>query len=323
MPNLNLGLLLAGILCCNAAFGVDITNITNPGNYQQKTRTQKYTVGSDGVSLMYRNRDTGMRLSTAGTPGSEIHVMDANIPARVRNTGTTTGGTASSSVSGGTGGSSGNISTSTQRQLGTSQVPPARQLTSGSSGSVSGGTSSSGGNISTSTQRQLGTSQVPPARQLTSGSSGGGSGGNTGGGKVTGNGVGSTVGKALGTLSGVLMVVDGAKNLSESVAGTEKATWKDVGRGALGGAETAGGATMIANAYVGVGNVVWIASIAAGAVIGAAGAGAEMFSETDCEMDPVLGKYACCNISGRYRYDEQQDKSIRYSVAMVYGWSTG
>ena len=46
-------------MCCNAAFGVDITNITNPGNYQQKTRTQKYTVGSDGVSLMYRNRDTG------------------------------------------------------------------------------------------------------------------------------------------------------------------------------------------------------------------------------------------------------------------------
>lgn len=206
MPNLNPGLLLAGILCCNAAFGVDITNITNPGNYQQKTRTQKYTVGSDGVSLMYRNRDTGMRLSTAGTPGSEIHVMDANIPARVRNTGTTTGGTTSGSVSGSTGGSSGNISTATQRQLGTSQVPPARQLTSGSSG--------------------------------------GGSGGNTGGSKVTGKGVGSTVGKALGTLSGVLMVVDGANNLSESVAGTEKATWKDVGRGTLGGAETAGGQTM-------------------------------------------------------------------------------
>ena len=182
-------------------------------------------------------------------------------------------------------------------------------------------TTGSSGNISTSTQRQLGTSQVPPSRQLTSGSSGGGSGGNTGGGKVTGNGVGSTVGKALGTLSGVLVVVDGAKNLSESVAGTEKATWKDVGRGALGGAETAGGATMIANAVGGT--RVWIASIAAGAVIGAAGAGAEMFSETDCEMDPVLGKYACCNISGRYRYDEQQDKSIRYSVAMVYGWSTG
>lgn len=168
MPNLNPGLLLAGILCCNAAFGVDITNITNPGNYQQKNRTQKYTVGSDGVSLMYRNRDTGMRLSTAGTPGSEIHVMDANIPARVRNTGTTTGGTTSGSVSGG----------------------------------------------------------------------------NTGGSKVTGKGVGSTVGKALGTLSGVLMVVDGANNLSESVAGTEKATWKDVGRGALGGAETAVGVTM-------------------------------------------------------------------------------
>lgn len=98
--------------------------------------------------------------------------------------------------------------------------------------------------LSTATQRQLGTSQVPPARQLTSGSSGGGSGGNTGGSKVTGKGVGSTVGKALGTLSGVLMVVDGANNLSESVAGTEKATWKDVGRGALGGAETAGGQTM-------------------------------------------------------------------------------
>lgn len=128
---------------------------------------------------------------------------------------------------------------------------------------------------------------------------GGGSGGNTGGGggKVTGKGVGSTVGKALGVLGGALMVVDGAANVSESVAGTDKATWKDVGQGALGGAEAAGGATMIANAYVGVGTVVWIASTAAGAVIGAAGAGAEMFSETDCEMDPVLGKYACCNIS--------------------------
>ena len=125
---------------------------------------------------------------------------------------------------------------------------------------------------------------------------GGGSGGNTGGGggKVTGKGVGSTVGKALGVLGGALMVVDGAATVSESVAGTDKATWKDVGQGALGGAEAAGGVLMFSRG--GSWQVV-LGTLAAGAVIGAAGAGAEMFSETDCEMDPVLGMYACCNIS--------------------------
>ena len=303
MPNLNLGLFSAlfCVLCSGAAFAdIDIFQTGSGWQVQDSNGSVIGTAttrqGAQRVADVYtrQGQQVNWRTSMPTTTGSSGNISTATQqqlgtsqvpPARQLTSGS------SGSVSGG---SSGNISTATQRQFGTSQVPPARQLTSGSSGSVSGGSS---GNISTATKQQLGTSQVPPARQLTSGSSGGGSGGNTGGGKVTGNGVGSTVGKALGTLSGVLMVVDGAKNLSESVAGTEKATWKDVGRGALGGAETAGGATVIANAYVGVGNVVWIASIAAGAVIGAAGAGAEMFSETDCEMDPVLGKYACCNIS--------------------------
>jgi len=39
------------------------------------------------------------------------------------------------------------------------------------------------------------------------------------------------------------------------------------------------------------------AALAVGAVVGASGAGAKMFSETDCEMDPVTQQYACCNVS--------------------------
>ena len=67
--------------------------------------------------------------------------------------------------------------------------------------------------------------------------------------------------------------------------------------GALSGAGFAAGAAAFVNAIPVGGQIAYGGAVLIGTAVGALGAGAEMFSETDCEMDPVLGKYACCNIS--------------------------
>ena len=104
-------------------------------------------------------------------------------------------------------------------------------------------------------------------------------------------------GTALTVGLGVMSVVDGVSNINASVkASEEKTTWSDIGTGALGGAEVTGGAAMIVNAIPVGGQVAYGASIAVGAVVGAAGAGTKMFSQTDCDRDPVTGQYACCNV---------------------------
>ena len=278
VPNQNVGFLLFGVFMLYGSTALaEVIDIFPTGTGWQIQRANGEILGNV-TSQQAAQRAADIYTRRGNTINWRSATPATTSSSAVTTTGTATGKLATTGTSAGT-------------------VPGARQLTSGTN---TGGVR----------QGQLTSGNSTTPRQLTSGSgsnlpatTGGGSGGNTGGGKVTSKGAGSAVGKALGTLGGVLMVVDGAKNLSESIAGTEKATWKDVGRGALGGAETAGGATMIANAYVGVGTVVWIASTAAGAVIGAAGAGAEMFSETDCEMDPVLGKYACCNISNLSNID--------------------
>lgn len=178
----------------------------------------------------------------------------------------------------------------------------ASSVTTTTSG-VSGGTSATTG----------GAANVPPSRQVTGGgtaprqvtggsnvpatTSGGGSAGGSGGGNTGGTASAASRVNVGGAALGVIGIVSGAAGLYESTAGTDKATWADVGTGALSGAGVAAGAAAFVNAIPVGGQIAYGGAVLVGTVVGALGAGAEMFSETDCEMDPVLGKYACCNIS--------------------------
>lgn len=101
-----------------------------------------------------------------------------------------------------------------------------------------------------------------------------------------------------GAALGVVGVATGAIGLYESVESkAEKATWGDVGTGAMSGMTFAAGTAAIVNAIPVGGQIAYGAAVAVGTVIGASGAAAKMFSETDCDMDPVTGQYACCNVS--------------------------
>ncbi len=98
-------------------------------------------------------------------------------------------------------------------------------------------------------------------------------------------------------IMGGLSVAGGAYMMYDSVKAKEtKTTWGDVAEGAAGGLMATQGLVVL-NAIPVAGTVAYGVAMAAGAVIGAAGAGAKMFSETDCDMDPVTGQYSCCNIS--------------------------
>ena len=164
---------------------------------------------------------------------------------------------------------------------------------------VSGGTSATTG----------GAANVPPSRQVTGGGTAprqvtGGSnvpatttGGGSGGGNTGGTASAASRVNVGGAALGVIGMVSGAAGLYESTAGTDKATWADVGTGALSGAGFAAGAAAFVNAIPVGGQIAYGGAVLIGTAVGALGAGAEMFSETDCEIDPVLGIYACCNIS--------------------------
>lgn len=62
-----------------------LTGITNPGGYTQSTHSATYTVGTDGKSLMYRGKDTGMKTQEVNATGSKIRVVDENIPKKTHN----------------------------------------------------------------------------------------------------------------------------------------------------------------------------------------------------------------------------------------------
>lgn len=77
-------LLIISLLLGKQAYCLDMSDIQNPTGWKQTYHTQTYTVGADGVSLLYRNQDTGMRLKTPGTAGKKIPVVDSTIPVRTR-----------------------------------------------------------------------------------------------------------------------------------------------------------------------------------------------------------------------------------------------
>ncbi len=103
--------------------------------------------------------------------------------------------------------------------------------------------------------------------------------------------VGGVAMGAVGLVTGVIGVADSVK------AKETKTTWGDVATGALSGGTALAGVAAIVNAIPVGGQIAYGAAMAAGAAVGATGAVNKMFSETDCDMDPVTGQYACCNVS--------------------------
>nr|MBQ0091502.1 hypothetical protein [Candidatus Enterousia merdequi] len=110
------------------------------------------------------------------------------------------------------------------------------------------------------------------------------------------NGAGVAMG-ALGVATGVVGMYD-----SVSIK-DRKTTIGDVLEGAGSGALTAAGGALIVNSVPAFGQVAYGVVVAAGAVVGASGAGLKMFSETDCALDQVLTQargfdvYQCCHTS--------------------------
>ena len=177
-----------------------------------------------------------------------------------------------------------------------SATPTTTGVSTAANTGASAGTS---GSYISSSRQLTGGSNLPatttqPGQNLPATTGSGGSGGGSGGASA---GAAASRVNAGGAALGVLGMVSGGVGLYNSTAGSEKATWSDVATGAASGATFAAGAAAFINAIPVGGQIAYGASVAVGTVIGALGAGAEMFSETDCEMDPVLGVYACCNIS--------------------------
>lgn len=275
MPNQNVGFLLFGVFMLYSSTALaEIIDIFPTGTGWQIQRANGEILGN------VTSQQAAQRAADIYTRrGNTINWRSAT-PATTSSSAVTTTGTATGKLA------------TTGTSTGT--VPGARQLTSGTN---TGGVR----------QGQLTSGNSTTPRQLTSGSgsnlpatTGGGSGGNTGGG--TGAAAASRV-NVGGAALGILGMVSGGVGLYESTAGTDKATWGDVATGAASGATFAAGTAALVNAIPVGGQIMYGASIAVGTVVGALGAGAEMFSETDCEMDPVLGIYACCNISNLSNID--------------------
>lgn len=250
-------------LITGSAWADGLPGIVNDGTWVQTTRTQTYTVGEDGSSLLYRNKPTGMHTTEPTTPGSKLSYTDPNIAARPRTSSTPAANSAGGATptpapsptptpaSGSTGTTSG--ATPTAASGGTASTP-ASGGTTGTSGTAS--TSASGGAGGTS-----GTSGTTQKKTLKS--------------KWQGK---STMGK-FGAVGGVAV---GALGIYEATSGQGEHTWGNVIGGAVSGAF--GGAQ--------VGGA-WGAAI--GAVVGGVIAGSQKFSETDCDYDAVTGKFTCCN----------------------------
>ncbi|MBR1380473.1 MAG: hypothetical protein IJ560_02700 [Alphaproteobacteria bacterium] len=101
-------------------------------------------------------------------------------------------------------------------------------------------------------------------------------------------------GAALGVVG---MVLTGKELIDDAKARDRKTTAADLGKSTLAGAGFAASTASVVNAIPVGGQIAYGAAVVAGAVVGASKNAGRMFSETDCDMDPVTGQYACCNIS--------------------------
>ena len=93
----------------------------------------------------------------------------------------------------------------------------------------------------------------------------------------------------LGKVSGTLMIIGGVMGVIQATSGTGPHDWGDVMSGALNGATAGLGASMV------FGPIGWVEGTIGGAVIGSISAGSQLFSETDCQIDPKLNVFTCCH----------------------------
>lgn len=254
--------------------GIDIFQggINNPTGWVQPTRSYKYTVGADGISLYHGRQKLPITLNTPATPGTTRSVTDYAIAPRAatgaaaaaagRNTGggnTGTGNTGAGNTGGGnTGG----------RNAGAGNTGGGNAGAGNTGGSNTGtGNTGTGNNTASNTSNTSNSSNTTPKKGAT----------------------------ALKTAGAVVGGALGAYGIYENTKGQGEHTATNVAGGAISGLL---GGMSIGALYGTSGG--WIGA-GIGAIVGGAFAGSQLFSETDCLYDPIIlnkeGKptFTCCN----------------------------
>lgn len=99
----------------------------------------------------------------------------------------------------------------------------------------------------------------------------------------------------MGKVGGAVSLVGGTMAVVDSASGDGPHSWGSVVEGAIGGAAAGAGAGALLNVIPGFGQVAYGITVAGATIVGGMVGGSQMFSETDCETDPALGLYTCCN----------------------------
>lgn len=199
-----------------------LTGITNPGGYTQSTHSATYTVGTDGKSLMYRGKDTGMKTQEVNATGSKIRVVDENIPKKPRAPKPTPTG-------GGSGGGTG-AGTSTGAGTGTGAGSTGAGAGAGAKPTVKG--MSTGAKVAGALGAVAGAAMVYDATSGQQKHSGWDVAEGAGGGLAAGSYIGSLILPGLGTTIGAAVgaavggVIAGSQLFSETDCLTDPVTGK-------------------------------------------------------------------------------------------------
>ena len=169
------------------------------------------------------------------------------------------------------------ISDHAHRDANTGQIVSIKGMPKNTTSSTSTNSTTSAPNTTTTTNNTpaAGNTGNAPANPGNTGNTS-----KTGGVKQTAATVGKVAGAAVGTAVGGYMVY-------ESTKGNQQHNVGNLMGGVMGGV-TAGAAIGTAVGSPGIGTAI-------GAVVGGAIAGSQLFSETDCLMDPETQLYTCCN----------------------------
>ena len=263
---------VVALFATSSAFALDISNISNPDAWQQTTRQATLTVGDDGQTLNYRNRDTGMRLNAPATAGSKIVSIDESIPAQQRTSG--------ASVTGNT-----NVAAGTTSAGNVPPVVPPMGNTNTGTGATAAGAASAGSAV---TNAAAGNTTSATTSGTTTAQTGNASTQNQGGPRINARNLATGALGAVGAVAGTAGVIN-------AVSGNDEHSWGDVVQGVVSGATAAAGGAAVVNAIPVLGQIGYGAAVGAGALVGGLVAGSQLFSETDCLYDPVTGVFTCCH----------------------------
>ena len=232
---------VVALFATSSAFALDISNISNPDAWQQTTRQATLTVGDDGQTLNYRNRDTGMRLNAPATAGSKIVSIDESIPAQQRTSG--------ASVTGNTNVAAGATSAGNVPPV----VPPMGNTNTGTGANAAGATSAGSAvtNAAAGNTTSATTSGTTPAQ------AGNTSPQNQGGPRINARNLATGALGAVGAVAGTAGVINAA-------SGNDEHSWGDVVQGVVSGATAAAGGAAVVNAIPVFGQIGYGAAVGAG-----------------------------------------------------------